>query len=45
MITNRFAVGDASLPAVADLLAKEEYRGLLKPWSKDLEYAPRRAKS
>ena len=45
MITHRFAVGDASLPAVSDLLAKEEYRRLLKPWSKDLEYAPRRAKS
>lgn len=43
-LDQRFAVYDASLPAVAELLAKEEYRRLLKPWSKGLEYAPRRAK-
>ena len=32
MLNNRFARGDASLPAVSELLGQEEYRRLLKPW-------------
>lgn len=44
MLDHRFAIGDASLPAVGELLAKPEYKRLLQPWTKTTEYAPRRAK-
>ncbi len=35
MLDHRFAIGDASLPAVSELLGQDEYRRLLKPWNKD----------
>jgi len=42
MLAHRFAVGDASLPAVSELLGQEEYQRLLRPWNKNSEYSPRR---
>ncbi len=42
MLDHRFAIGDASLPAMSELLGQEEYQRLLRPWNKDSQYPPRR---